>query len=172
MASPLTLILPIIPGTNLQDISAALAKTAGERDEALRSIGTVHYARILLFDASSPNLQPTGQPSDSLSFAVITEFDGSFNDYIHDFVAKIGNIFDTLLQFVVGGQELIPVADNEAAFAAFIAKNDASQHQPNTGLYQAYTATVQEILANLPPAPQEPVSAPEPPSVEPAAPGA
>jgi hypothetical protein len=115
----------------------------------------VHYARILLLDASSPNLQPSGNPSDSYLFAVITEYDGSFQGYIHDFVTRVGPIFDALLQFVVGGPELIPVVDHEDAFAAFIAQNDASQHPPNTGLYQAYTATVQEILANLPTPPAE-----------------
>jgi hypothetical protein len=165
MASPLTLILPITPGTSLQALNQTLSGSSEQRDAALKSIGTVHYARILLLDSSATNLQPSGNPSDRYSFAVITEYDGSFEDYIHDFVVQVGPIFDALLQFVVGGQALIPVADNEAAFAAFIAQNDASQHQPNTGLYQAYTATVNEILANLPapePAP-EPAPAPEPP---------
>lgn len=166
MASPLTLILPIIPGTSLEALNQTLAGSSDQRDAALKSIGTVHYARILLLDSSAANLQPSGNPSDRYSFAVITEYDGSFEDYIHDFVVQVGPIFDALLQFVVDGQALIPVVDNEAAFAAFIAKNDASQHQPNTGLYQAYTATVNEILANLPvpePAP-EPAPAPAPAS--------
>ena len=79
--------------------------------------------------------------------AVITEYDGSFQAYIGDFVAQIGQVFDALLQYVVGGQALIPVANNVAAFNAFVAANDASQHQPNGGLYQAYPQTVQQILA-------------------------
>ena len=150
MASPLTLMLPVIPGTDLTTLSGTLGQSNADLDAALTSIGTVHYARILLLDASTSNLQPGGKSTDSYVIAVITEYDGSFNDYIGDFVAQVGAIFDALLSFVVGGQALIPVANNVTAFADFIALNDASQHQPNVNMYQAYTATVQEILANLP----------------------
>jgi hypothetical protein len=150
MASPLTLLLPVIPGTSLETLGAALAQTSAQRDAALKSIGTVHYARILLLDTSTPNMQPSGNPNAYYVIAVITEYDGSFSAYIGDFVAKVGPIFDALLQFVVGGAAVTPVADNVAAFEAFVNLNDASQHPPNTGLFQAYTATVQEILANLP----------------------
>jgi hypothetical protein len=151
MASPLTLLLPVIPGTNPQTLGANLQQLQPILDEALASIGTVHYARILFLDASTPNLQPGPNPGDSYVIAVITEYDGSFEAYIGDFVAKVGQVFDALLQFVVGGPALIPVANNEAAFQAFISQNDASQHAPNNNpMYQAYTATVQQILASLP----------------------
>jgi hypothetical protein len=148
MASPLTLILPIIPGTTLPTISAALATYGPQLTAALSSIGTVHYARTLFLDRSAPNLQPGASPSDSYVIAIITEFDLSFDKYIQDFVAQVGPVFDALLQFVVGGAAITPVANNVAAFEAFITANDASQHPPNTGLFQAYTFTVQEILAN------------------------
>jgi hypothetical protein len=150
MASPLTLLLPVIPGTNPQTIGAALQSVNSKLDAALKSIGTVHYARILLLDASTPNLQPSGKASDSYVIAVITEYDGSFDAYIQDFVSQVGAIFDALLQLVVGGAAVTPVANNVAAFEAFVAQNDASQHAPNTNLFQAYTATVQQILASLP----------------------
>ena len=150
MASPLTLMLPIIPGTSLKTITETLLQYQPQLDAALKDIGTVHYARVLLLDASTPNLQPSGNPNDSYLFAVITEYDGDFNAYIQDFVSQVGVVFDALLQFVVGGAAIIPVADHVAGFEAFITLNDASQHAPNTGLFQAYTATVQEILASLP----------------------
>jgi len=150
MASPLTLMLPVIPGTNLTTLNGSLGQSNAVLDAALRSIGTVHYARILLLDASTSNLQPSDKPSDSYVIAVITEFDGDFDAYIQDFVSQVGPIFDALLQFVVDGPALIPVANNVAAFGAFIALNDASQHAPNTALFQAYTATVADILASLP----------------------
>ncbi|MCW3477996.1 hypothetical protein OL229_00280 [Neisseriaceae bacterium JH1-16] len=149
MASPLTLVMPVIPGTNLQTVAATLEKYQPQLHEALTSIGTVHYARTLLLDGSTPNFQPSGKSGDSYTITVITEYDGSFDAYIHDFVAQVGTIFDALLQFVVGGPALIPVSNNVTAFQAFIAKNDASQHQPNAGLYQAYPYTVQKILAAL-----------------------
>jgi len=108
----------------------------------------VHYARTLFLDRSAANLQPSATPSDSYVIAIITEFDLSFDKYIQDFVAQVGAVFDALLQFVVGGAAITPVANNVAAFEAFITANDASQHPPNTGMFQAYTFTVQEILAN------------------------
>ena len=154
MASPLTLMLPVIPGTSLETLAETLGQNQATLDAALTSIGTVHYARVLLLDASAANLQPNlsgGNPNASYLFAVITEYDGSFDAYIQDFVSQVGSVFDALLQFVVGGAAVTPVANNVAAFEAFVTANDASQHQPNTGLYQAYTATVQTILASLPP---------------------
>lgn len=148
MASPLTLIMPVIPGKTFLEIGIALGQYAGKLDAALRGIGTVHYARTLLLDSSQPNLQPDmSKPSKTYFLAIITEFDGSFDDYIQDFVAQVGEVFDALLQFVVGGAEITPVADNVQAFADFIAKNNASQHAPNVSLFQAYSATVQKIIA-------------------------
>jgi len=149
MASPLTLLMPVIPGTSLTTIAETLQKYQQQLDAALTSIGTVHYARTLLLDASTANLQPGGKTGDSYVIAIITEYDGDFSAYIQDFVSQVGAVFDALLKFVVGGSALIPVANNVQAFDAFITLNDASQHQPNTGLYQAYTATVQQILAAL-----------------------
>lgn len=118
-------------------------------------MGTVHFARFLFLDTSKPNLQPDLNPASTSQgpfvIGVVTEFDGDFDAYIQDFVNKVGNIFDLLLQFVVGGAALIPVANNVQDFTDFIALNDASQHAPNQGLYQAYPQTVQQIKAKFPP---------------------
>lgn len=163
MASPLTLLMPIIPGTNPMEVAAALQAQQTNIDKALSDIGTVHYARFLLLDRSVPNLQPGATASTDLVLAVITEYDGSFTGYIGDFVAQIGDVFNALLAFVVGGSAVTPVQSNVSAFAAFVAANDASQHFPNNGatsptqpaepgagLYEAYpNATVQQILALL-----------------------
>lgn len=150
MASPLTLLMPVLPGTTPQQLAEDLATYGPQLNDALKSIGTVHYARTLVLDPSVPNLQAS-LTSTSFVLGIVTEFDGSFDDYIQDFVTVVGPVFDALLKFVVGGAAVIPVADNVPAFEAFIAKNDASQHPPNGGLFQAYTATVNTILANLPP---------------------
>ncbi|HWS71732.1 MAG TPA: hypothetical protein VN605_06435 [Thermoanaerobaculia bacterium] len=152
MASPLTLIMPVIPGKTFLEIAATLGKYGPQLDAALRGIGTVHYARTLLLDSSVPNLQPDlTKPSTTYLLAIITEFDGSFEDYIQDFVAKVGEVFDALLQFVVGGAAITPVADHVQEFEDFLAKNNASQHMPNVSLFQAYTATVQKIIAAVGP---------------------
>jgi hypothetical protein len=147
MASPLTLIMPVIPGTSPVVIAQTLAQYQSQLDAALQSIGTVHYARTLYLDTSVANLQPNAQSTGPFVICVITEYDGSFDAYIGDFVAQVGTVFDALLQFVVGGPALIPVANNVAGFTAFIAQNDASQHQPNEGMFSAYPQTVQQILA-------------------------
>jgi len=150
MASPLTLLMPVLPGITPQKLSDGMSQYGPQLAAALNNIGTVHFARTLILDPSAPNLQP-GPTSTSFVLGIVTEFDGSFDDYIHDFVVVVGPVFDALLQFVVGGAAVTPVADNEAAFGAFIQQNDASQHLPNGGLFQAYTATVQEIRARFPP---------------------
>ena len=151
MTSPLSLFMPVLPNTKPLAIVEALAGSQVAIDAALKSIGTVHFARFSLLDTSKPNLQPDmlaiNTPSSTLVIGVITEYDGDFNAYISDFVAQLGAVFDTLLGFVVGGAAITPVANNLAAFEAFITLNDASQHQPNESLYAAYPQTVQQVVA-------------------------
>jgi len=147
MANPLTLLMPVIPGTKPADIAAALAQYGPQLDAALNSIGTVHYARTVYLDTSATNLQPGTSATGPFVLGIITEYDGSFDDYIGDFVNVVGTVFDALLQFIVGGAAVTPVANNVAQFSAFITANDASQHAPNNGLFQAYPYTVQDIKA-------------------------
>lgn len=149
MASPLTLIMPVVPGATVEQIGGALQKIAPELFAGLTAVGTVHYARILLLDRSVGNMQPGPTPSTTLSIAVITEFDGDFTTYIQDFVAQMAPIFNALLPFVVGGAAVVPVQNNTAAFVALSAANNASQFPPNNAIfYQAYPYTVQSVLAN------------------------
>jgi hypothetical protein len=147
MANPLTLLMPVIPGTEPAAIAAALAEYGPQLDAALNSIGTVHYARTLYLDTSSANLQPGASSTGPFVLGIITEYDGSFNAYIGDFVKQVSAPFNALMKFVVGGDKVIPVENNTAAFAQFIAANDASQHAPNTGLFEAYPYSVQDIKA-------------------------
>ena len=146
MANPLTLLMPVVPGSDPTAIAALIAKNQQQIDNALTQVGTVHYARFLLLDSSVPNLQP-GTGKGPFVLAVITAYDGDFNAYIQDFVAQLGTVFDALLAFTVGGAAVTPVANHISQFTAYIQTNDASQHTPNQGLYQAYPQTVQQILA-------------------------
>jgi hypothetical protein len=148
MASPLTLIMPVTPGTNPATVAQTMAQYQSQLDAALKSIGTVHFARTLYLDASAANLQPGSESSTGpFMICIITEYDGSFEAYIGDFVSQVGTVFDALLQYVVGGPALIPVANNVDAFMTFVTQNDASQHAPNEGMFAAYPQTVQQILA-------------------------
>jgi hypothetical protein len=147
-------MMPVLPNTKLLTIVETLAANQGPIDKALADIGTVHFARFLLLDRSKANLQPDmaniNDTSDTLIIGVVTDYDGDFDAYISDFVAQLGDVFNALLAFVIGGSDVTPVQDNLAAFQAFIATNDASQHQPNDTLYAAYPQTVQQIWAAFP----------------------
>jgi hypothetical protein len=148
VANPLTLIIPLKEGVDLGQLGKSLAELQAQIDAALESVGTVHYARFVVFDASSPNLQPKGGPG-PFSLSVITSFDGDFDVYIQDFVNKLGPIFNALLSFSADGTGLIPVAENLQAFTAYVAANNASQQPPNNafGFYSAYPYTVQQVIA-------------------------
>ena len=150
MTSPLTLVMPLEENVDLPKLAEALAQAAGSIDQALTSIGTVHFARFVLFDASTANMQPGS--TGPFKLAVITQYDGSFDSYVQDFVNQIGGVFDELLSFTADGQSLVPVSRNVSAFTAYVAKNDLSQHMPPgiQPLYCAYDASVQTILASLP----------------------
>ena len=152
MTSPLTLVMPLEENVDLTQLAEALGKAADAIDDALTTIGTVHFARFVVFDVSTPNLQ-VGPSTGPFKLAVITEYDRDFNSYIQDFVNHIGFVFDELLGFTADGQSLVPVAEHLEAFTDYVAKNDASQHLPPgiQPLYCAYDATVQTILASVPP---------------------
>lgn len=152
MTSPLTLLAPLRPGTSAATVVATLAGLLPTIQAALKSIGTVHFARVILMDRSQANLQPdlfSILPSNNLVLGIITSFDGDFSAYTHDFVSQLSYEFDVILSLVDGGAALIPVADHVAQFEAFVAQHNASQHIPNTYFYSAYPDTVQSILAAL-----------------------
>ena len=112
----------------------------------LDAVGTVHFARIFVFQ---PN-NPAGIPANIA--AVITTYDGSFAAYIQDFVnqAAVAQFFNQFLAAVddPAAAGLIPVTKNAAAFAAFVQKYDASNPASQWGQwYSAYpTLSVQNIL--------------------------
>jgi hypothetical protein len=147
--NPLTLVMPLKPGAEAQ-VGTLLAGQQGAIDNALAVVGTVHFARFVLFDAASPNLAPAPGSNGPFSLAVITTYDGDFDIYIQDFVAQLGDVFDALLGLTTDGANLVPVKDNVVAFTAWIKANDLSQQPPNAALsqYAAYPYTVQTILAD------------------------
>ncbi|OHX14696.1 hypothetical protein BI347_15175 [Chromobacterium sphagni] len=150
MANPLTLLMPIRQDADLASLADAIRESQPRLRRALASLGTIHYARLLLLDRAAPNLQPGPTPSQNHVLAIIGEYDGSFDACIVGLAGEAGPIFDTLLQFVEDGAGLIPAANHVAPLSAFVSRNNASQHAPNQDQYQAYAATAQEIMAALP----------------------
>lgn len=46
MANPLTLVMPLKGGVHLQQLGGLISMTKPQVEEALKAIGTVHYARF------------------------------------------------------------------------------------------------------------------------------
>ena len=139
--------------TALFPIKAAAVDTLREQlksnainPDGLNDVGTVHFARIFVFEPDNP----AGVPSNIA--AVITTYDGAFAPYIQDFVDQPGvaDFFNSFLAVVddPAAQDLIPVTKNAAAFATFVQKYDVTNPANTWGQwYSAYpTLTVQNIL--------------------------
>src|SRR6185436_10531688 len=101
--------------------------------KALDKLKTVHFARFVFLDNNT-------------KLAVITTYDGSFEDYINDFVDEIGDVFNALLAHMKDAPAL-PVQKNRQAFLEYVRQNDLRAIEP---FYSAYpTVTVLDIHAAL-----------------------
>ena len=104
-------------------------------DAGLNAVGTVHFARFL------PEPGFVSNPPTSQVLWVLTEYDGTFDQYINDFVKQMGPVFDKLLSYVSDPPPL-PVENNVKAFGDWV-----NAHNVKSNLYSAYPAcTVQMIL--------------------------
>lgn len=145
---PLTLFVPI-KADKAAEVRELFKKT-DSAGGALASTGLVHFARIFVFEEN--NLM--GIPSNIA--AVITTYDGDFAAYVQAFVDNTGAaaFFNNLLGVadVPGAEELIPVHKNAQAFAALVAKYDATNvlGEPWGEWFSAYPgATVPNIQEAL-----------------------
>jgi len=157
MANPLTFVIQLDPAQSPSKLLGFIAQNQAKIDDALNSVGTVHFARFIFMNVNNQlTMQPNAMASDATHMSVITAYDGSFDRYIQDFTNKLGDVFDALLSFSVDGQKIPPVANNIQAFKDYIHAHNLSDHVPNNTLYSAYTCPVQQILTlDCPPAPQE-----------------
>jgi len=139
--------MPLKEGVDIEQLGGLISTFHDQIEAALTSTGTVHYARFVVLDASTPNLQPG--PNGPYKLAIITTYDSDFDTYIQDFVNHIGMIFDALLSATSDGAALVPVSENLAAFTEYVSKHDASRNPPNNAFvpYSAYPCTVQQVLA-------------------------
>jgi hypothetical protein len=136
--NPLTLLMKIKAPENAAALKQMLDQfLALPRDQnpvfvALDKVGTVHFARFLFLD-------------DDKTLAVITSYDGGFEDYVNDFIDIIGDILDALLAHVADAPPT-PVKANRAEFLEYMRAND---HTCYGQFYSAYPALgVKTILAN------------------------
>lgn len=137
--SPLTLVMKIKSEADFLQLNGLLQHVQGlPQDQnpihvALDKLAIVHFARFVFLNANT-------------QLAVITTYDGSFDDYINEFIDTIGDIFNALLAHMDGAPPL-PVQANRAAFLDYVRQNDFRGLDP---FYSAYPAsTVLNIKAAL-----------------------
>ncbi len=125
--TPLTLVMTIKSEEDakaLQELLAHIHSLPPEQNPivvALEEIGTVHFARFTFLENNT-------------KLAVITTFDGPFETYILDFVTKIGDIFDKLLEHMADAPPL-PVHEHRKEFLQYVRDNDVPSLEP---FYSAY----------------------------------
>jgi len=125
---PLLLSLPIASSLKAFVLEQLVLKaTHGKMNEGADSVGTLHFAHFVPL------------PGNHLAFFTI--FDGSFHKYIEDFTEKLGPVFDTLFEFVIGPPPT-PVAKNAETFFQWAEANNLAP----IGMYCAYPGlAVQDI---------------------------
>jgi hypothetical protein len=134
--SPLTLIMRIKSPEASAQLEALLHRIQSAPPgknpvwNALDRLLTVHFARFVFMENNT-------------RLAVITTYDGSFDDYINHFIDAIGDVFNAILQFMDGAPPL-PIQQNRQAFLDYVRANDLRALEP---FYSAYpTATVVTIM--------------------------
>jgi hypothetical protein len=110
----MNLIMPLKDSSPVGRAKAALA-IAANKDEiyaGLDNVGTVHFARFVLVGDS---------------ICMFSVYDGDFTNYIRDFIATIGSVFDAVVSLVEGGDEVIPSEDNVEKFIDWVHAHDLYQ---------------------------------------------
>ena len=114
MQRMMNLVMPLKDKTAVGRAKAALA-IAGNLDEifaGLDNVGTVHFARFVIVDNN---------------LCMFSSYDGDFSNYIRDFIAQIGSVFDGVVALIEGGDAVIPSEDNIEAFISWVHARDMYQ---------------------------------------------
>jgi hypothetical protein len=136
--NPLTLVMTIKSEADRQALEALLHKIQSAPPDknpvwvALERLRTVHFARFVFLENNQ--------------LAVITTYDGSFADYINEFIDSIGDVFNALLAHMKDAPPL-PCQQHREAFLEYVRSHDLRAIEP---FYSAYPrATVLDIHAAL-----------------------
>ena len=137
--NPLTLVMTIKSPTDAQMLAGLLAKIQSAPPalnpiwSALTKLNIVHFARFVFLEKNT-------------KLAVITTYDGTFDDYINDFIDEIGDVFNGLLSHMSDAPPL-PVQQHRKEFLDYVRANDLRCIEP---FYSAYPkATVLDINTAL-----------------------
>ncbi|WP_114227051.1 MULTISPECIES: hypothetical protein [Sphingomonas] len=90
----------------------AIAQNVDEIFAGLDNVGTVHFARFVLIGDN---------------ICMISVYDGDFSNYIRDFIATVGSVFDAVIALVDGGDALRPTAHHVEAFIEWVREHDLFQ---------------------------------------------
>jgi hypothetical protein len=136
-ASPLTLVMTIKNQEEYEKLNALLTQIQSLPPDqnpviaALNKLRIVHFARFVFLENNT-------------RLAVMTAYDGSFDNYINQFINVIGDVFNQLLVHMADAPPL-PVQQHRDEFLAYVKKNDVPIIGP---FYSAYPdLSVDDILA-------------------------
>jgi hypothetical protein len=110
----MNLVMPLKDKSAVGRAKAALA-IAQNKDEiyaGLDNVGTVHFARFVIVDNN---------------ICMLSVYDGDFTNYIRDFIATIGSVFDNVVELVVGGEDVIPSELHVEKFIDWVHDHDMYQ---------------------------------------------
>jgi hypothetical protein len=110
----MNLVMPLKDKSAVGRALAALA-IAQNKDEiyaGLDNVGTVHFARFVIVDNN---------------ICMLSVYDGDFTNYIRDFIATIGSVFDNVVELVVGGEDVIPSEQHVEKFIDWVHAHDMYQ---------------------------------------------
>ena len=107
----MNLIMPLKDTSPIGRAKAALAiaQNVDEIFAGLDNVGTVHFARFLLLGDY---------------ICMISVYDGDFSNYIRDFIATIGSVFDVVVSLVEGGEAITPSTHNIEKFIDWVHDHD------------------------------------------------
>ncbi len=110
----MNLIMPLKDPSPIGRARAALAisQNVDEIFAGLDNVGTVHNARFLLLDGN---------------ICMLSVYDGDFSNYIRDFIATIGSVFDAVMKEVEGGDAMVPTTEHIEEFIDWVCAHDLFQ---------------------------------------------
>ena len=110
----MNLIMPLKVKSPIGRAEAALA-IAQNKDAiyaGLNNVGTVHFARFVIVGDN---------------ICMFSVYDGDFTNYIRDFIATIGDVFNAVVGLVEGGDDVLPCERNVEAFIQWVHERDLYQ---------------------------------------------
>lgn len=110
----MNLIMPLKVKSPIGRAEAALA-IAQNKDAiyaGLNNVGTVHFARFVIVGDN---------------ICMFSVYDGDFTNYIRDFIATIGDVFNAVVELVEGGNDVLPCERNVEAFIQWVHERDLYQ---------------------------------------------